>query len=247
MNISKSLVLLACSALCTAPVLQSCDDDDDDSVYVRLLPNALVTVKTAGADTLYLQLDEQTTLYPVNLAPTLFGGRQVRALVNYSDAQADCAHSFSKAVYVNWIDCIRTKPMAADLGLANDSVYGTDPVEIVRDWVTIAEDGYLTLRFRTLWGSHGTVHHVNLVDAAAGTDTAVVEFRHHAHGDTRGHLADALVAFRLDRLPAAATAIELRWASFDGPKKVTFSLSTAAIATRPAIAMPAATTRAALQ
>ena len=65
------------------------------------------------------------------------------------------AKQYDKAVRVNWIDSIATKPMAPNLGDKNKDEYGDDPVEIVRDWVTIAEDGYLTLRFRTYWGTTG--------------------------------------------------------------------------------------------
>ena len=44
--------------------------------------------------------------------------------------------------------------MAPNLGEEeNNRTYGNDPVEILNDWVTIAEDGYLTLRFATRWGN----------------------------------------------------------------------------------------------
>lgn len=67
-------------------------------------------------------------------------------------------------------------------------------VEMIADWVTIAEDGYLTLRFRTAWGNTGTKHFVNLL--AINLDNLYeVEFRHNAFGDINGHQADALVAF----------------------------------------------------
>lgn len=46
-------------------------------------------------------------------------------------------------------DTIRTKPASQDMGELNDSYYGTDKLEIIRDWVTIGEDGYLTLIVRT--------------------------------------------------------------------------------------------------
>ena len=77
----------------------------------------------------------------------LFGEKEVRALVNYDEVD-EVSGRYSKAVHINWIDSILTKPIAPDLGEENDVVYGTDPVEIVRDWVTIAEDGYPTLRFQ---------------------------------------------------------------------------------------------------
>ena len=47
--------------------LQSCDNDDDYD-YSILFPNALVTVKTDANDTFFLQLDDETTLLPVNVA-----------------------------------------------------------------------------------------------------------------------------------------------------------------------------------
>ena len=64
----------------------------------------------------------------------------MRALVNCREVN-ESAEGYSKAVYVNWIDSILTKQIAPDLGVENDSVYGTDPVDMIRDWVTIAEDG----------------------------------------------------------------------------------------------------------
>mgnify|MGYP001219974755 CR=1 FL=1 len=91
-----------------------------------------------------------------------FGDKEVRALVNY-DEVSESGGRYDKAVQVNWIDSILTKSIAPDLGSENDVVYGTDPVEIVNDWVTIAEDGYLTLRFRTKWGDYNKAHFVNLL------------------------------------------------------------------------------------
>src|SRR5690554_7345001 len=141
-------------------ILPSCLNDDDD-LDLRY-PNALVTVKEAADETVYLQLDDNTTLLPVNFNSHPFKSKEVRALVNYTEVD-DSSEEYDQAVHVNWIDSIRTKPMAPNLGDENDETYGTDPVEIVRDWVTIAEDGYLTLRFRTIWGNSGITHHVNLV------------------------------------------------------------------------------------
>ncbi len=50
------------------------------------------------------------------------------------------------------MDSIRTKMPVVSAGENNDEKFGNDPIEIVKDWVTIAEDGYLTLRIRTKWG-----------------------------------------------------------------------------------------------
>ena len=106
----KVHVLWLLAFLLLAPVLfQSCSDDDGE-VYVwypYLSPNALVTVK-GGTDSCFLQLDDETTLWPVNLSSSPFGEKEVRALVHFTDVDED-RHSRARAVYVNWMDSIRNK------------------------------------------------------------------------------------------------------------------------------------------
>ena len=207
---------------------QSCLDDDNDD-YALLYPNALVTVKNASDNSCYLQLDERTTLLPVNMKTSPFGGKEVRALVNYSDVDQPSG-IYSQAVHVNWIDSLLTKPMAPNLGEAqNDEVYGDDPVEMVADWVTIAEDGYLTLRFRTVWNNPAKKHFVNLISTQNPDDPYEVEFRHNAYGDTYGQAGDGLVAFSLASLPdtqGKTVKLTLKWHSFTGDKSVQFDYCT---------------------
>lgn len=235
-SIFKSSLPMVVAVVCAAS-LQSCLDDDGG--YYGSLPNALVTVKTDADNTLYLQLDEETTLLPVNLTTSPFGGKEVRALVNYEEVE-NTDRKYSKSVRVNWIDSILTKPIAADLGEENDKVYGTDPVEIVNDWVTIAEDGYLTLRFRTLWGDRLTAHYVNLLVSPNPENPYEVEFRHNANGDTYGEVQDALVAFKLDGLPdtkGETVKLKLKWKSFTGDKSVEFDYCTRKAVVSPATAI----------
>ena len=208
---------------------QSCLDDDDNN-YELLFPNALVTVKPTASDAFYLQLDDRTTLLPVNMKASPFGDKEVRALVKYTKAD-EPSGDYSQAVYVNWIDSLLTKPMAPNLGeTENNNVYGSDPVEIVADWVTIAEDGYLTLRFRTVWNDPGRKHFVNLISTENPDDPYEVEFRHNAYGDAYGQqTGDGLVAFRLDSLPdteGKTVKLTLKWQSFTGEKSVQFDYCT---------------------
>lgn len=215
------LVFMSIGVLMSALLVQSClDNDSNDDL---LFPNALVTVKHAADKTFYLQLDDNTTLLPTNMKESPYGDKEVRALVNYTET-AEASSPYSKAVYVNWLDSILTKPTVLDLGDDNDKTYGNDPVEIVRDWVTIAEDGYLTLRFRTRWGSM-TPHRVNLLTNGNPDNPYEVEFRHDAKGDLLGDFNDALVAFNLKDLPdtdGKTVKLKLKWNSFSGPKSVEF-------------------------
>ena len=207
-------------------VLPSCLNDDDDINLAY--PNALVTVKEAADETVFFQLDDNTTLLPENITSHPFNSKEVRALVNYNELD-DASGVYDMAVHVNWIDSIRTKSMAPNMGDQNDDEYGSDPVEIVNDWVTIAEDGYLTLRFRTMWSNMGITHYVNLISTNNPNNPYEVEFMHDANGDTNGRMGDGLVAFKLDDLPdteGETVKLKLIWKSFSGEKSAEFDYRT---------------------
>ena len=224
-SIFNKKILIAIATISSLS-LQSCLDDDDN--YAMRFPNALVTVKTDADQTVFLQLDDKTTLLPTNMTKSPYGEKEVRALVNYKEVD-EPSDIYTQAVHINWIDSILTKPIAPDLGEENDTVYGTDPVEIVNDWVTIAEDGYLTLRFRTQQGDYQTKHFVNLLLSENPENPYEVEFRHNSHGNMGGELADALVAFDLSDLPdtqGKTVKLKLKWKSFDGDKSAEFDYCT---------------------
>ncbi len=222
---SKALLITG-AIVCTIG-LQSCLDDDDNNYYYLRYPNALVTVKSDAEGSMFLQLDDKTTLLPTNVKKSPFGDKEVRALVNYDEVD-ESSGDYNKAVHINWIDSILTKPIAPDLGEENDEVYGTDPVEIINDWVTLAEDGYLTLRFRTVWGGQKK-HFVNLLLSQGSENPYEVEFHHNAYGDVYGTTDDGLVAFKLDGLPdteGKTVKLKLKWKSFSGEKSAEFDYCT---------------------
>jgi len=219
--------LMTVGVICFTLIFQSCLDDDDDN-WELVYPNALVTVKPVSENSFFLQLDDNTTLLPTNIKSSPYGDKEVRALVNFSEVN-EPSEGYSKAVHINWIDSILTKQIAPDLEAENDNVYGTDPVEIVNDWVTIAEDGYLTLRFRTVFGNQGIAHFVNLLASTDPENPYEVEFRHNAYGDIYGTSADGLVAFNLNSLPdteGKTVKLKLKWKSFSGDKSTEFDYCT---------------------
>lgn len=220
----KKLALAALGVIVFSVTMGSCSTDDDNDWYWSSVPNALVTVKLAG-DGCYLQLDDSTTLLPTNLKKP-FGDKEVRALVNYTVSnQKD--PKYSAVVNVNWIDSILTKKPVPSLATEkeNDEKYGNDAVDIVRDWVTLAEDGYLTLRFRTLWGGV-KAHTINLVADVNPKNPYEVELRHNANGDPLLRWGDGLVAFDLnDILPdthGKTVKLTIKWKSTAGNKSVDF-------------------------
>ena len=201
--------------------LSSCTSNDDMAL---MQPTALVTVRPSDSGTFTLQLDNTTTLYPTNMKSSPFGNKEVRALVNYTD---EGSRGNTRNVHINWIDRIRTKNTVPDLGIENDAKYGNDAIEIVNDWVTIAEDGYLTLRIRTQWGLLNNKHNINLLTGVNPDNPYEVELRHDANGDIGGSMGDALIAFNLDDLPpkdGQTVKLKLNWKSFSGHKTTEFEL-----------------------
>lgn len=218
------LALLLVAGACT---IQSCDNDDDDHYGMIIDPylgaNAIVTVKTDSTSGLcYLQLNDSVRLLPTGLKQSPFGNKEVRALamIRYTGELAD--KNFP-CVYVDRLDSIRTKMMSPAVDNM-EKVYGNDPLEIVKDWSTVCEDGYLTLRIRTFFGG-ATTHTLRLV--RTGDDT--VTLYHDANGDTHGSVGDNLIAFRLNDLPDTGGKYKkftLKWTSFVGEKRVTFKYKT---------------------
>lgn len=216
--------ILTFALITTSFAFQSCDLDDDDCCVVGSRPTALVTVRPVDDKSFVLQLDNKTTLYPSNMTASPFGSKEVRALVNYNE---ELTSDSRQNVHINWIDSIRTKMPALSFGDENDTKYGKDPIEIIKDWVTVAEDGYITLRIRTLWGNSQKVHFINLVSGVNASNPYEFELRHNAQGDTNGYMGDALIAFNLNQLLPAGTdnvKIKLNWNSFSGKKSTEFDL-----------------------
>ncbi len=204
---------------------QSCSSDSDSG---KIYTNALVTVKPNADNSFYLQLDDKTTLFPVNMKTSPYGKKEVRALTCYS-VLSGYTGNYTHGVEVLWLDSILTKSLAPNISEEeNLKKYGADAVDIVDDWVTIAEDEYLTLRFRTRWGGRA-VHKLNLVYRQDANNPYTVSFYHHANGDTSGVIGDALVAFKLEGLPdtkGETVDLTLTWQSFSGPKSATFKYCT---------------------
>ena len=213
----------------------ACKLDDDSFDPSIMYPSAVVTVKPNADNTAFrMQLDEETELHAVNMTKSPFGTKEVRALVNYRKPTSDelekgGVYADIGNVYVNWIDSILTKKPVQDLGEdGNAAAYGNDPVEIVGDWTTVVEDGYITLRFRTLWSS-GIMHRINLVASSDPEDPYKVTLYHDAAGDHYGQEGDALVAFSLADLPdtqGQTVDLKLEWKSFSGNKSATFKYRT---------------------
>ncbi len=220
------LIIAACLLPLTS-ILQSCDTDNDDFNYLWQ-PTALVTVCPQSDESVFFQLDDATKLNPVNLKKSPFGNKEVRALVNYTMVSEESTAPI-KDIKVNWIDSITTKMPVLVATEEDIDKFADDPVDIIKDWVTVAEDGYLTLRLRTVWGPGHKKHVVDLLYHENTEGPITIELRHNANGDLSGTMGDALIAFNLNQLIAdmpKPVKIKLKWNSFNGEKSTEFDLNT---------------------
>ena len=219
--------------------MTSCDFNKNGTDYSKFYANALVTVKHDAEGVFYLQLDDKTTAKPSNLKKSPFGEKQVRALAHLTvgdQPATDINNSrFDKVVMVDWIDSVRTKSIVPTLGDRDYVVYGNDPIDVVGNWVTIVEDGYLTLSFRAQWGSPNKVHAINLVSGTDPKNPYVLVLRHNAFDDyytSSGSMdVNGIVAFDLASLPPTGgkdvdLIIKYRSAYFGGEHTVKFKYCT---------------------
>jgi hypothetical protein len=221
----KSAYFLIAAALVS---LTSCLDQDDYYLWGDIYPNAIVTVKTADDGRMFLQLDEETTLLPDNMTASPFGDKEVRALTNFKSLAGE-KEGYDEIVYVNWIDSILTKNPVPFVAGENDKLYGSAPVDIVDDWITIVEDGYLTLHLRMEWGDQNKQHRINLLTGGNPDDPYQVELRHDAMGDGNGMAYDTYAAFCLDSLPdtkGETVKLKLVWESLRGSRSAEFDYCT---------------------
>lgn len=211
----------------TALSLQSCDNDDSNTLIIDPVytPNALVTLKTdATSGQAFMQLNDSVTLVDENYKKWPFEAankKEVRALVSVVFDDKDKNEAKRSVHIVTLFDTIRTKamsPIVSDI----EKTYGDDPVEIVNSWKTVCEDGYLTLHFRTYFGGK-KIHTLRLVRMTDGT----LRLYHDANGDVKGVASDGLIAFRLSDIPKPEDGskyqdVTLKWNSFSGEKSHTF-------------------------
>jgi hypothetical protein len=206
---------LSIAAIVAVGSLASCSDRDD--YYTSNGIDAVVTVKTTDDGRAFLQLDDQTTLMPSNMDISPFD-REVRALINFWE-ESGPSGIYDHRVRINRIDSIRTKSTEPFIADENDELYGTSPVDIYNDWITVVEDGYLTLHLSMAWGDPKHIHYVHLLTGGNPEDPYEVELRHDANGDPGYKPAQALMAFRLDQLPdteGETVTLTLKWKSANG-------------------------------
>lgn len=195
--------------------LSACQDDDDYSLDKFAIE--IMTVVPDGS-TYYLRRDNGEKLWPFATNCPGYNFSKTRAQVNYT-MLSDSIPGFSHGIKINWIENILTKKISPYLAAENDSVYGTDPVEML---AMAIGDGYLDVRFAANFGNTGVKHLISLIPTQAdNSDPYTLEFRHQAYGDGALYAAEGLVSFDLSSLPdtkGETVDLTIKVKTFDGEK-----------------------------
>ena len=183
-----------------------------DSAYASY--SAIVSVKRSPTDTLYFQVDDSTRLFPRNFADgKLVGERIVCDITVYKKV----VHNYGYMTDVHYYDSIDKGVFTSDL-----SVSGDDGLDIIFDWMTGVEDGYLTLHYSTWWGNAGKQHRFYLISGTNPADPYELILMQNAVGDKHVEKGEALVYFDINSLPDTGGGykiLTLKWTDSAGKKE----------------------------
>ena len=166
---------------------------------------AIVTVKQDEAGLVFLQLDDNLCLYPRNYPEPFIRECRIICELSWWEGATRCE--------MGWMDYLQEGPVQSEPLAAGDGV------DIIPDWMTSVEDGYLTLHYSTLWGYGQVPHSLILVTGENPEDPYEVRLVHLNNGDPALEKADALVYFDLSSLPptgGSAQTLTLKWINSAG-------------------------------
>lgn len=168
---------------------------------------AIVTVHKSPTDTVYFQVDDTTRLYPYNFQSTYKGMERIVCGITVFASKVPGYGYFTEVQWYDQLDkgtFANAKPSGANDGL-----------DIISDWMTSCEDGFLTLHYSTWWGSGSVPHTFTLVSGQNPSDPYEVLLVQNANGDGReGGKGDSIVYFDINSLPDTGDSyktLTLKW------------------------------------
>lgn len=116
-----------------------------------------------------------------------------RIFFGYCSSYSDWKPVFcTETIYLFWV----TELEEGTVSPTAVSAPGGDPMEIVTDWITSLEDGFLTIHY-SIPASGNVKHNFTL---APGDGVGEYFLRHDAHGDRGGELTEGIICFPVSGL-----------------------------------------------
>ncbi len=178
---------------------------------------AIVTVKKSPTDTVYFQLDEATRLFPYGWQDKY---TKVQRLYCRLRIYTETVGSYGLRTEVRWAEPLEEGQFSYE------AASGQDGLDLLEDWMTCVEDGFLTLHYSAWWGRNAVQHHFSVVAGGNPDDPYELLLVHDACGDARDEQADALICFDINALPQTDEykTLTLKWTDCAGkPSEKKFS------------------------
>ena len=135
----------------------------------------------------FIRLDEKScsqVMNPKEIAD-IKDGTRVFLQFRYVVAE-NLADFCTDAILVEWASPLDVGEIRYDM-----QARGGDPVDILMDWITSLEDGFLTLHY-SIPASGSVKHDFSIYP---GVETNTYRLVHEANGDSKGSLTDGIVCF----------------------------------------------------
>ena len=140
-----------------------------------------------------VRIDAETLSYVVNPDSVSELADCTRIMLEYVPVNRPFPDFCTEAVHVEWASALEVGDIRFDMQASPG-----DPVDIVTDWMTSLEDGFLTLHYR-VYASGNVQHTFSLYPTASPYGFRLV---HEAHGDQGGDLTEGIICFPVgDLLP----------------------------------------------
>lgn len=172
---------------------------------------AILTIKKTPTDTVYLQLDDSTTIFATNMQRGFTRMQKLFCDITITNRPVG---RFNYKGEINWMEPIEEGKLTNTPSLQDE--LGLD---IVEDWMTSVEDGYLTVHYNTLWGLNPVQHKHYLITGSNPEDPYEVILKQDACGDKREEEGDALICFDINSLPDTGDdykELTLKWTNSGG-------------------------------
>ena len=175
---------------------------------------AIVTVKKSATDTVYFQLTDDILIYPANYQESYTRMERV-----FCDAVVweRRTGSYPYTCSVEWAEPVEEGTVTSGSEPQWDGV--KDALDVIDDWMTTVEDGYLTVHYDTWWGSAGVQHSFRLLKGTDPSNPYSLVLLQDSHGDLMEEKFDGLVCFDINSLPDTGgeyIPLSLKWKSLEG-------------------------------
>lgn len=175
--------------------------------------NASATVRTERGEVV-LVLSNKDIAYPVNWT-LRFPSEPYRTVIEYADVKKE-SNPERHYIYIFWLEPIETGKIIKSEKEA--STAGSDPIGIVNDEFTSAEDGFLTIHYKI--NTSGNIRHGFSLAPVSSKNPYELVLLHDARGDAPVYSEEGLVAFPLQWLSPVNEKVKLKVSYIDLDNKL---------------------------